>query len=125
MGFVACESDSIGILTSIFPHFQFIQREEPIQSVSQSINLHFPGHPPLPNISSSLGAIPNATLAVLDSETGKVLEEHGKGQFFMPHGLTIDAEGNHWLTDVGSHQVHKLDSKFKPLMTLGEKMVPG
>ena len=31
----------------------------------------------------------------------------------MPHGLTIDAHGNSWVTDVGSHQVHKLDKDFK------------
>ena len=23
----------------------------------------------------------------------------------MPHGLSIDTEGNYWLTDVGMHQV--------------------
>jgi len=23
----------------------------------------------------------------------------------MPHGLSIDTEGNHWLTDVAMHQV--------------------
>ena len=43
----------------------------------------------------------------------------------MPHGLTIDSQGNIWVTDVGSHQVHKLDSNFKTLLTLGEKLVPG
>jgi len=43
----------------------------------------------------------------------------------MPHGLTVDSEGNYWLTDVGRHQVFKLDSNFKPLLVLGEKMVPG
>ena len=26
-------------------------------------------------------------------------------RFFMPHGLTIDHEGNMWLTDVAMHQV--------------------
>lgn len=26
-------------------------------------------------------------------------------RFFMPHGLTIDHEGNTWLTDVALHQV--------------------
>ena len=26
-------------------------------------------------------------------------------RFFMPHGLTIDSEGNTWLTDVAMHQV--------------------
>jgi peptidylamidoglycolate lyase len=74
---------------------------------------------------SSLGAIPNNTIALVDSETGKLVEEHGKGQFYMPHGLTIDGQGNLWVTDVGSHQVVKMDSKFNPLMTIGEKMVPG
>jgi len=59
----------------------------------------------------------------------------------MPHGLTIDAHGNSWVTDVGSHQVHKLDKDFKVrggfsvkrslknyfqlIMSLGEKLVPG
>jgi hypothetical protein len=61
----------------------------------------------------------------VDSESGKLLEEHGKGQFYMPHGLTIDGKGNIWLTDVGSHQVHKLDKKFNLEMSIGEKLVPG
>lgn len=43
----------------------------------------------------------------------------------MPHGLSADAEGNYWVTDVARHQVIKLDSEFKPLLELGEKMVPG
>uniref|UniRef100_A0A915EJ59 peptidylamidoglycolate lyase n=1 Tax=Ditylenchus dipsaci TaxID=166011 RepID=A0A915EJ59_9BILA len=76
-------------------------------------------------LNKSLGAIPNATLAVVDPNTGKVLAEHGKGAFYMPHGLTIDSQGDYWLTDVGSHQVIKLDKAFKPLLELGEKLVPG
>ncbi|KAK6014706.1 NHL repeat protein [Ostertagia ostertagi] len=43
----------------------------------------------------------------------------------MPHGITIDEKGNYWVTDVGSHQVHKLDSSFRPVFSLGEKLVPG
>jgi len=62
---------------------------------------------------------------VVDHESGNLLTEYGKGQFYMPHGLTIDSEGNHWVTDVGSHQVHKLDKQFKTVMSLGEPMVPG
>uniref|UniRef100_A0A1I8BXI8 peptidylamidoglycolate lyase n=1 Tax=Meloidogyne hapla TaxID=6305 RepID=A0A1I8BXI8_MELHA len=73
----------------------------------------------------SLGIIPNTTIAVIDTESGAVLEEHGKNMFYMPHGLTIDAHGNSWLTDVGSHQIHKLDKDFKVIMSLGEKLVPG
>jgi len=26
-------------------------------------------------------------------------------RFYMPHGLTIDAKGNYWITDVAMHQV--------------------
>lgn len=76
-------------------------------------------------LNSSLGAIPNATIAVMDPNTGKVLEEYGKNLFYLPHGLTIDSSGNYWVTDVGSHQVIKLDKSFKPVLTLGEKLVPG
>jgi peptidylamidoglycolate lyase len=77
-------------------------------------------------LNRSLGPIPNATIAVLDTRTGKVLGEHGSGMFYMPHGLSLDPTGNVWLTDVGSHQVMKLDGRtFKPLLVLGEKLVPG
>jgi hypothetical protein len=30
----------------------------------------------------------------------------------MPHGLSIDTEGNLWLTDVGMHQVKKTNKIF-------------
>jgi peptidylamidoglycolate lyase len=29
----------------------------------------------------------------------------GAHLFYMPHGLTVDHEGNIWVTDVGLHQV--------------------
>jgi sugar lactone lactonase YvrE len=35
------------------------------------------------------------------------------------HGLHIDGDGNFWLTDVGSHVVHKLDPQGEVVMTLG------
>jgi peptidylamidoglycolate lyase len=76
-------------------------------------------------LNKSLGAIPNATIAVIDPNSGKMISEHGQNLFYMPHGLSIDSDGNYWLTDVGSHQVTKLDKAFKPVMTLGEKLVPG
>lgn len=59
-------------------------------------------------LNKKLGVIPNATIAILDTTNGKILEEHGKKQFYMPHGLTLDSEGNYWITDVGSHQVNKI-----------------
>ncbi|VDL79070.1 unnamed protein product [Nippostrongylus brasiliensis] len=72
-----------------------------------------------------LGPIKNATIAVIDPSNGKVIEEHGQNMFYMPHGVTVDDKGNVWVTDVGSHQVHKLDSSFRPVLSLGEKLVPG
>jgi hypothetical protein len=42
----------------------------------------------------------------------------------MPHGLSMDSQGNLWLTDVAMHQVFKYaDDEIK--MTLGEAFVPG
>ncbi|PAV80406.1 hypothetical protein WR25_23577 [Diploscapter pachys] len=76
-------------------------------------------------LDKKLGLIANSTIAVIDPATGQVLEEHGENMFYMPHGLTIDDKGNLWVTDVGSHQVHKLDSNYKIVMSLGEKLVPG
>jgi len=73
----------------------------------------------------NLGPIKNATFAILNSDTGKQIAEHGKNMFYMPHGLTIDSQGNYWVTDVGAHQVFKLDKNFKPIMTLGKRLTPG
>ena len=46
----------------------------------------------------------------LDQDSGKVISSYGKGLFLMPHGLTIDEEGNHYVTDVGLHQVMRVSS---------------
>jgi len=74
---------------------------------------------------SSLGVIKNSTFYIIDPNTGVVESEHGSDMFYMPHGIAVDKKGNYWVTDVARHQVLKLDSNFKPLMELGEKMVPG
>ncbi|VDK86559.1 unnamed protein product [Litomosoides sigmodontis] len=73
----------------------------------------------------SVGPIKNATIYVIDPNTGAVVREFGKGIFFMPHGLTVDSNDNIWVTDVGLHQVFKFDKNFKLLMKLGERMKPG
>ena len=52
----------------------------------------------------------------LDPESGKPLHSFGKDMFLMPHGLTIDGEGNHYVTDVGLHQVLRVS-----LMNSGPK----
>jgi hypothetical protein len=44
----------------------------------------------------------------------------------MPHGVTLDYEGNLWLTDVATHQVYKYNlENNEPSLVLGEKFVFG
>lgn len=67
------------------------------------------------------------TILTLDQDTGMIKHGWGANMFYMPHGLTVDHEGNTWVTDVGLHQVFKFPpGEFKnPSLVLGEKFVPG
>ncbi len=69
--------------------------------------------------------IAEPTVSVFDGATGALLDRWGAGRFIMPHGLTVDPEGNIWLTDVGLHQVFKCSPRGKILLTLGEAGVRG
>ena len=56
---------------------------------------------------------------------GKLLKSLGKDMFVQPHGMTIDREGNIWVTDAQGkdgkgQQVFKLSPEGKVLMTLGK-----
>ncbi|VDK28291.1 unnamed protein product [Gongylonema pulchrum] len=53
---------------------------------------------------ASAGPIKNATVYVIDPRSGKVVDEFGKGSFYMPHGLAVDGSDNIWLTDIALHQ---------------------
>ena len=48
------------------------------------------------------------TIVTLDADSGKPISSFGKDLFLMPHGLTIDSEGNLFVTDVGLHQVMRV-----------------
>lgn len=77
-----------------------------------------------------IGPMPNSyikenTLLELDKNSGKLLNSWGNDLFIMPHGLTVDAENNVWLTDVGLHQIFKFNHSGKLLLTLGETKVAG
>lgn len=61
----------------------------------------------------------------LDPSSGEILSSIGAGTFVIPHGLTVDQDDALWVTDVGVHQVMKLDSDGNVLLTLGERGVPG
>jgi len=61
---------------------------------------------------------------------GKLLGSFGAGMFVFPHGGTVDAYGNLWVTDAGGapgrgHQVFKLSPAGSVLMTLGKAGVSG
>eukprot|EP00731_Ephydatia_muelleri_P016753 Em0009g1177a len=61
------------------------------------------------------------------SPAGEVLSSWGEGLFYLPHGLTIDYEGNYWITDVAMHQVFKFNPSnlLKPALTKGTAFMPG
>ena len=66
------------------------------------------------------------TVSVLDGRTGRLLAAWGTNEFIMPHGLSLDAADNVWLTDVGRQQVFKFSPDGRRLLlTLGERGVPG
>ncbi|XP_015112717.1 peptidyl-alpha-hydroxyglycine alpha-amidating lyase 1 [Diachasma alloeum] len=55
------------------------------------------------------GPIPENVVVLLNKE-GKKIIEWGSNTFYLPHGLTIDGDGNYWLTDVAMHMVLKFAS---------------
>jgi streptogramin lyase len=62
--------------------------------------------------------------------SGKLLKSFGVGRFLFPHGLTVDKDGNIWVTDgQGANgkgqQVFKFNADGKVLMTLGTAGVAG
>lgn len=57
---------------------------------------------------------------------GRLLASFGSGLFLFPHGATVDAQGNLWVTDARGndtmgHQVFKFSPDGEVLMTLGSK----
>ncbi|OGT72724.1 MAG: hypothetical protein A3H44_06425 [Gammaproteobacteria bacterium RIFCSPLOWO2_02_FULL_57_10] len=61
---------------------------------------------------------------------GRLLATFGEGLFLFPHGATVDAEGNLWVTDARGndtigHQVFKFSPEGEVLMTLGQRGIGG
>lgn len=69
--------------------------------------------------------IPSKTILELDQKTGKILNSWGDSMFIMPHGLTVDANNNVWVTDVGLHQVFKFSHEGGLLLKIGKAKVSG
>lgn len=73
---------------------------------------------------NKFSAIPENTILTINTRTGQIVDQWGNDTFYMPHGISIDTEGNLWLTDVGMHQVFKY-TKGQLVLVLGEPFVPG
>jgi sugar lactone lactonase YvrE len=78
---------------------------------------------------NSCAGRPEAPILKYDT-SGKLLASFGQGLFIFPHGGTVDAAGNLWMTDAGGapgkgHQVFKFSPDGKVLMTLGKAGVSG
>ncbi|CAF0855130.1 unnamed protein product [Adineta ricciae] len=73
------------------------------------------------------GPIDEDVLIHIDTRTGETKYRWGAKMFFMPHGLTIDHEGNFWVTDIAMHQVlmFKPNELTHPALTVGELFQPG
>ncbi|XP_064356370.1 peptidyl-glycine alpha-amidating monooxygenase-like isoform X6 [Dromaius novaehollandiae] len=73
-----------------------------------------------------VGPIEQNTILVLNPSNAQLLHSMGKNLFYLPHGLSIDKNGNYWVTDVALHQVFKLGADDKePLLILGTALQPG
>lgn len=62
--------------------------------------------------------------------SGKLVKSFGAGMFVQPHGLTVDRDGNIWVTDQSAkdgkgEQAIKFSPEGKVLMTLGKAGVAG
>jgi DNA-binding beta-propeller fold protein YncE len=54
--------------------------------------------------------IPEPTILVFDTVSGRLLDEFGENLFVVPHGLAVDADGHVWATDARSNEVLELSS---------------
>jgi peptidylamidoglycolate lyase len=52
---------------------------------------------------------------------GTLLAKWGAGQFIMPHGLSIDAEGKVWITDVAHEQVFRFSPDGTQELVIGTR----
>jgi peptidylamidoglycolate lyase len=59
----------------------------------------------------------------VDADSGQLITAWGANTFLVPHGISIDASNNVFLTDVGLQQVFKYSHDGRLLLALGEPRV--
>lgn len=57
------------------------------------------------------------------SPDGELIARWGAGLFIMPHGISIDAEGKVWITDVAHEQVFRFSHDGQQELVMGERGV--
>ena len=67
--------------------------------------------------------IKEPTVLEFDPDSGKLLSSWGSDMFLVPHGITVDAANNVFLTDVSLQQVFEFTHDGKLLLALGEPRV--
>jgi peptidylamidoglycolate lyase len=68
----------------------------------------------------TVAPIPDATVLQLDAQTGALLARWGSNRFRLPHGLSVDANDNVWLTDAALHQVFQFSHEGELRLVVGE-----
>jgi peptidylamidoglycolate lyase len=63
-------------------------------------------------------------LLVLDGQH-KLIAGWGRGEFKLPHGLRVDAQGNVWVTDNARHIVRRFSKEGEATLTIGTLDTPG
>ena len=58
---------------------------------------------------------------IFDRDGNFIRSWNGDGEITNPHSITIDNDGNAWITETYSHIVVKFDPDGKHLMTLGQR----
>jgi DNA-binding beta-propeller fold protein YncE len=61
----------------------------------------------------------------VDGATGELVNAWGARTFLVPHGISLDADGNVFLTDVGRQQVFKFSRDGRLLLVVGEPRIGG
>jgi DNA-binding beta-propeller fold protein YncE len=64
-----------------------------------------------------------ATVLEIDADSGRLINSWGANMFLVPHGISIDAANNVFLTDVGLQQVFKFTHDGAPILALGEPRI--
>lgn len=69
--------------------------------------------------------ISRPAVLVLDPADGRVISSWGVNQFYVPHSISFDGNGNVWTADTGLHQIMQFSQDGRLLLQVGEAKVPG